>query len=163
MARRFNCCIFNHPIPIFCPLLRSCDQRQIVNPTFANGFGVFTNAGATVAAGTSVPLTFSQGYGTAISQSLTTPGAVELLAGSYIVNYSLNGTIPAGGTMTLSLWLNGAVVPNSTVSITGTAGQNTTLTGFAVVTLPQTGTLQLANTGAQAITAASANVIIRSL
>ena len=54
---RFNCCVCNHPCPIFCPFINFTCQNDVVNPVVGNAFGFFNNlAVGDVAGGAQIPL-----------------------------------------------------------------------------------------------------------
>lgn len=166
MFRRFNCCIFNHPIPIFCPWINlSCqDGNQIINPIITNSYGYFTNtAGGEIASQGIIPVGFVQGRGSMILPSITTSGAITLSAGTYAITYSANGTIPASGTVSLELELNGVAVSDSIVSATQTASNVASLSKTVVITVPQTSTLELVNASSDAATFSNVSVFVRQI
>ena len=90
---RFNCCIFNHPCPIRCPLLSCGCRNEIVNPEFGNDFGFFNNtAVGEIASQTTIPVSLVTSEGTSIVSNGA--GGVTLAAGAYEVSYLANGTVP---------------------------------------------------------------------
>ena len=166
MCRRFNCCIFNHPIPIFCPQINlACqDGNQIINPILNDDFGFFNNLlGGVVTPQAIIPVGFVQGRGTGILPSTTTAGAVTLQSGTYQITYSAGATVPASGSVSIKLTLNGVDVSGSVVSGTQTAGNVITLGRTITLTVPQTSTLALVNNSAENVTFADASLFIRQI
>ncbi len=62
-------------------------------------------------------------------------GNFMLQQGVYRISYSATGVIPAGGTLSLALYQNGAVIPTSTGSVTGTPGNVATVNGSAIISI----------------------------
>lgn len=159
--RRFNCCVFNHPCPIFCPLLRNC-ENQIVNPVIISGFGFFSNQTVgDVIPQNIIPLNFIQGNGTNILPSASF-GAL-LSAGTYQITYNTSGTVPTSGQMSMKLVLNGADVMGSVATATQSVGSQANLSQTIVVTLTQTGILELVNNSDATTTYANARMFINAL
>jgi len=148
MARRFNCCVFNHPCPIYCRAVRSC-ENIVVNPIINTGFGFFNNTDVgAIASNARIPLSFVQGEGTTITSSQAVLGAISLSAGTYQITYFANGEVPASGTMSIKLRFNGVDVSGSILEATLPTGEQTTLTQTIVLTVSQTSTLELVNNSA---------------
>jgi hypothetical protein len=159
---RFNRCIFNHPCPIFCPLLSGCSENTVVNPTIADAFGFFSNTvGGEVGSQSIIPLTFVQGNG-AVVQSSTT-GAVEISAGTYQVTYLAGGTVPASGTLSIKLRLDGFDVTSSTLNGTQTSTNFVNLTQSIVISVSQTSVLELVNNSSTSAKFSYASMVIRSV
>lgn len=165
MYRRFNCCIFNHPCPIFCPINLACKGgNDIINPIITTDYGFFNNLSVgAVATQTIIPVGFVQGSGSGILPSTTTSGAVTLSAGTYEISYSVSGTVPASGTISAKLQINGVDVSGSTISATQTAGNAVNLSRTIVITIPQTSTLQIVNNSSDSTTYTNASLFIRSI
>ena len=162
--RRFNCCIFNHPCPIFCPFLSCVCENEIVNPIIGSTFGYFSNTAlGAIVSNAIIPLNFVQGDGDNITASTTLPGAINLLAGTYQITYLASGTVPASGTMSIKLRLNGVDVAGSVLTATQPAGQVTNLTQTIVLTVPQTSTLELVSNSSDATTYSYANMFVNVL
>ena len=163
MARPFNCCVFNHPCPIFCPLLTRCNGNTIVNPTITEAFGFFNNTDVgTIGSQFRIPLNLVQGNSDRITAS-TTNGAVQLTPGTYEVTYLAGGSVPANGTLSIKLRLNGFDVTGSTLNGTQTAGNVVNLTQSIVLTVTQTSVLELVNNSAQTANFAYASMVVKSL
>ena len=163
--RGFNCCICNHPCPLYCPsFTTSCRENIVVNPVLSESFGFFNNtAVGAVESGATIPLALIQGRGTSITGSSTTTGAINLLPGTYEVAYFAEGTVPESGVISIQLELNEVVVSGSTISQTLPAGSGTTLTQTIVINVPQESTLELVNNSVDTTTYANASVFIRRL
>ena len=163
MSGRFNCCILNHPCPIFCPFIDFTCSNEVVNPIVANSFGFFNNTvGGEVAAGGIIPvsLVLLGGEGGGI---LSNMGSVTLTPGTYEVNYFAGGVVPAGNSISISLALNGTTISGSTVSSTQSAGNTVNLTRTIVVYVENGGTLSLVNSTLQPTNFNFASVFIRRL
>ena len=165
MYRRFNCCIFNHPCPIFCPINLACrGGNEIVNPIITSDFGFFNNLSVgEIASQGIIPVGFVQGSGAGILPSTITSGAVTLSAGTYEISYSVSGTVPASGTISAKLQVNGVDVSGSTISTTQTAGNAVNLSRTIVITVPQTSTLQIVNNSSDATTYTNASLLIKNI
>lgn len=166
MCRRFNCCVFNHPCPIFCPFVNlACNGgNDIINPIITSDFGFFNNTvGGAIASQAIIPVGFVQGSGTGVLPSTTTAGAVTLSAGTYEISYSAAGTVPASGTISIKLQINGVDVAGSIISGTQTVGNAVNLARMIVITVPQTSTLQLVNNSSGTTTYTNASMFVRSI
>lgn len=165
MYSRPNCCRRNFPAPINCCCF-SNSLNVVTTPTIANEtsqFGFFASAGDVVATGDEITLALVRSSGTAVAPSTTTPGAVNLLAGRYLVNYVAGAQAPTGGTVSTALTLNDIQVANSTATETQTAGDVANLGQTVILDIPQTSTLALVNTSAEEVTFTSANLTITRL
>ncbi len=155
---RFNCCVFNHPCPIFCPFVNLQCSNDVINPVISTGFAFLTNTtGGSFAAGGVIPLTLASGEIVQIS------GGVQLGAGSYEINYFASGTVPTSGTLGVALSVNGSVVTQSLVSVSGAAGTSVNLQRTTVITVPQGGVLTLVNNSGTAATFSQASMLVRQL
>lgn len=164
MFRRFNCCVFNHPCPIWCPFVNLSCTNDVINPILQNDFGFFNNlAVGAISTQSIIPVGLVVNRGPSITQSNTTAGAVNLLAGTYEISYLANGTVPAGGSMSIKLRLNGFDVSGSTLTTTQTAGNVASLTQTMILTVPQTSTLALVNNSANTTTYSYASMSIKRL
>lgn len=154
-------CYPTTPRPIF--IFGDCDEgNSIINPILPTSFGYFVSTGGTATANSIIPLTLASSRGSKITQS-TTLGAITLTPGEYEITYSVNSTIPAGGTASVALYDNGALLPNSTTTVSGTAGNNVALTKTVVLTVLSTSTLSLQNTTASNFTYLNANVLVKEI
>ncbi len=161
---RYNCCSYNHPCPLYCPGLIGSSVTEVVNPVTTAEYGYFNNvAGGTIATDAIIPVSLVQGSGTSITASPTTAGAVRLSAGNYEVSYVVEGTVPASGTLSTNLRLNGTDVPGSTLSTTRTVGNVVNQTQRIVLTVPQASTLELVNNSTDETTYSYANLVIRKI
>lgn len=161
---RFNHCCCNHPRPILCPFSLDCDSNQVVNPILDTQFGFFNNTTTnTVLAQDTIPVFLVQSSGTSITPSLTTNGAVNLLAGTYEVSYFANGTVPANGNFSIKLEIDGVEVSGSVLNATQTAGEVASLTQTMIITVNQTSTLELVNNSADTTVFTNASMAIRRL
>ncbi len=162
MPRRFNCCIFNHPVPICCPFVNLTCTNEVVNPSFANDFGFFNNSAiGTVAPQAIIPVLLVSSEGTSIASNGA--GAATLVPGSYQVSYLANGTVPASGTMSIKLELNGLQVPGSVLTATQTAGNVVNLTQSMIISITSPSTLELVNNSADNTAFAYASLSIRRI
>ena len=162
MPRRFNCCVFNHPCPIWCPCVNLACRNDVVNPTFANDFAFFNNLNVgTIASQAQIPVSLVNSEGISILSNGA--GAVSLLAGAYEVSYLANGTIPAGGILGIKLKLDGVDVSGSAISISQTAGDVVNLTQTMIITLLEASTLQLVNNTAENVDFNYASLSIRRI
>lgn len=164
MFRRFNCCCFNHPCPIRCPwICPTACRNEVVNPTFTESFGFFRNiTPGTITSNAIIPLNLVQSGGSGISS--TGAGAISLAAGTYEVTYFANGTIPASGTMSIKLRLNGVDVAGSIISDTQDTGNISTLTQTIVLRVESiNGILELVNNSADSATFSLASMFTRRI
>lgn len=159
---RRNCCCFNHPIPIWCPCARSVCRNEVINPTLTESFGFFNNtAVGTIGSDSTIPLNLVQIGGGGINTNGS--GAILLSAGTYQVTYFANGTIPAGGTMSIKLRLNGFNVAGSVLTNSQSVGDVETLTQTLVLSIPQDGgILELVN-NSNATTFTLASMFVRRI
>lgn len=165
MYSRQNCCRRNFPMPIACCCFSS-SPNFVLNPTASSQttqFGFFASTGDVVATGDEITLALVRSSGTAVAPSTTTPGAVNLLAGRYLVNYMVGAQAPTGGTVSTTLTLNDIQVANSTATETQTAGDDANLGQTVILDIPQASTLALVNTSAEEVTFTSANLTITRL
>ena len=161
MPRRFNCCVFNHPRPIFCPINLSC-TNEVVNPSFGNDFGFFNNLNVGVIdsqARIPASLVVSEGF----SVSADGTGAVTLIAGSYEVSYLANGNVPASGTLSIKLRLNGVDLSGSVIQINQTSGDIVNLNQTMIISILETSTLELANNSSDSATIQYASISVRRI
>lgn len=164
MPRRFNCCIFNHPCPIFCPFSLNCTGNQVVNPIIQPDFAFFNNTDVgDVASQAIIPVGLVQSRGTSISSNTTTTGAVTLLAGTYEVSYFAQGTTGEGENVSIKLELNGTEVSGSAITVTDSESEEITLTQTMIIDVPQTSTLELVNNTSETILFTIASMTIRRL
>ncbi len=162
MPRRFNCCQFNHPCPIFCPSINLTCTNEVVNPDFDNDFGFFNNlAVGTIASQAIIPVSLVTSEGTSISSNGA--GGVTLVPGSYEVSYLANGTVPASGTLSIKLQLNGVDLSGSVLNATQTAGDVVSLTQTMIISTTNTNTLNLVNNSSDDTTFTYASLSIRRI
>lgn len=159
----WNNCRCNHPCPICCCRLRNC-TNDIVNPVIRGDFGYFNNTSTqTIASSERIPVSFVLGEGTSIVASEDVSGAVTLAQGTYEISYFANATIPAGASVSIALRLNGAIVPGSTVVVTGTAGEVVPVSQVIMVNVLQRSTLELVNVTAGSVVTNLASMSIKKL
>lgn len=157
---RFNCCVFNHPCPIFCPLNLPC-SNNVLNPTLSAEFAFLNNtAPGSVAANATIPLGLTNFLGNFVTPS---DGGVVLSAGAYEVNYFASGTIPSNGTLQIGLYLNDVLAFGSSITSTASVDSEVNLTRTIVVNVPIGGTLLLRNSTSQAVDFSFASMFIRQL
>lgn len=157
-------CFFNHPRPIFCPALRVDCENQIVNPVILGDYGYFYNtAPGEIETEEQIPLTLVVSRGTSITASTTTPGAINLLPGTYEITYTVGGIITEGGTLSVELELNGVDVVGSALTETGTTGNEVNLSNTLLLNVSSISTLQLINNTAETATFTFAGVAITRL
>lgn len=160
---RFNCCVCNHPCPIFCPFIDLTCQNEVVNPVVSSAFGFFNNLSVgAIASGAQIPvsLVILGGDGGGI---VPNAGGVTVTPGTYEINYFAGGTVPAGGTLSIGLTLDGVSVAGSQVSSTQSAGSTVNLTRTIVVSAIDGGTISLVNTSGEAATFSFASMFLRRL
>lgn len=163
ISRRYNCYGPYYPCPISCCSCNCCCSNVVQNPivvTINLAFLSLTTV-TEVASGGVVPVTLVSNVGTAITS--TTPGVVNLSAGSYEVSYNVNSLIGSSGTNSFGLQLNGTSVPASISIATGTVGATTTQTNTSVITATSPSTLSLVNLGADTVDVNLANLTIRKI
>lgn len=159
--RSFNCCIFNHPCPIFCPSVNLECENQVVNPLLGQGYAFFNNTDVgLIESSAQIPLSpVILGGGTILPSG----EGVLLPTGVYEVNYFASGTVPQGETLSIALQLGGTLVEGSQISATTTAGTTTNLTRTIVISVAQSSLLTLQNTTSQAADFSFASLFVRSL
>lgn len=164
MARRFNCCIFNHPVPICCPFVNlDCTENTVVNPVLGGDFAFFNNTvGGDFVSQSLIPVGLVQSNGVSIVPNGNT-GSVVLTPGSYEVNYFAGGNVPASGTMSIKLQLNGVDVDGSIINGTQDSGDAINLTRTVTLFIPQTSILGLINNSSDTTTHTFASMFIRKL
>ncbi len=163
MSGRFNCCIYNHPCPIFCPFIDFTCLNEVVNPIVSSSFGFFNNiVGGSFASNGLIPvsLVLLGGEGGGI---LPSEGSVVLSPGTYEINYFAGGIVPAGGSVSVSLSLNGSIVSGSTITSTQSVGNSVNLTRTIVVSALNGGTISLLNTTNETTNFTFASMFIRKL
>ena len=162
MPRRFNCCVFNHPCPIWCPQVNLECRNDVVNPQFGNDFGFFNNlAVGEIAAQGIIPVSLVTSEGISILSNGA--GGVNLLAGAYEISYFASATVPAGGSVEIKLQLNGADVSGSAIATTASVGTNVNLTQTIIVSLLEGGTLNLVNNTGEAVNFSTASIAVRRI
>lgn len=163
MCRRFNCCIFNHPCPIFCPCSLACTGNEVVNPIIPSDYAFFNSVGGDIASQAIIPVSLVQGNSQAITPSTQISGAVVLSAGTYEISYLAGGIVPSNGTMSIKLRLNGTDVAGSVLTGSQAAGNVINLTQNMVLTVPQGSTLELVNNSAETTTFYYSSMFIRRI
>ena len=157
-----NCCC-NHPCPIFCGRLRCC-TNDIVNPVLTGNFGYFNRIGETTVGGLGIiPVSFVLGEGTSVLPSTAVPGAVTLAQGTYEVSYFANVVIPASGTASIALRLNGGIAGGSSIEVTGVAGEVVSISQTIMLSVEQSSTLELFNNTAANLTTTLASLSIKKM
>lgn len=158
-----NFCCPNTPRPIF--VFGDCDNdNSVINPVIPASFGFFeNNLGGAVTTGSIIPVTLISSQGNNVSASTTTAGAVTLAPGRYEITYFVNATIPASTTASVALRANGVSVTGSTATVSGTAGNQTTLSKTIVLTVLTTTTLELYNAGSDTLTISNANILVKDI
>lgn len=113
-------------------------------------------AGGTVATNTIIPLALNNG--TPNTTMSVTGNSINLpTAGTYLVSYSVNGSVPTGNLST-SLYLNGVAIPNETITLTNTANALSEGSKTALVTVNAPSTLSLYNTSTDTATLTNASL-----
>lgn len=111
--------------------------------------------GGTVATNSIIPLTFSNAT---VGSTISVVGnSINLPAGTYLITYSVDGSVPTGDLST-SLYLNGAPIPNEVITQTNTANANSAASKTALITVPAQSTLSLYNTSADTATLTNASI-----
>lgn len=158
MPRRFNCCVFNHPCPIFCPINLQC-SNEVVNPIISGPFAfISNNAVGEIASQGIIPLPITN-----YLALMPANGGVVLPAGTFEVSYFAGATVPASGQISVSLTLDGLTLSGSTISATSTAGNNVNSNRTIVISAPAGGVLQLINSGESAVTFSFASMFVKQL
>ena len=78
--------------------------------------------------------------------------AVTLSAGTYLISWQADATIPASGTASLGLFVNGVADQNSQSSTTGTASTVARLSGTTMLAVTTPTTVSLQNTSTSTTT-----------
>ena len=160
MPRRFNCCVFNHPCPIFCPINLPC-SNDVQNPILSGEFAFLNNnLPGSIAENAIIPLGLQNYFG---NFAVPSDGGVSLSAGTYEINYFAGGVVPSSGTLQIGLFLNGVVVLGSVITATTDVGSAVNLTRTIVVNVPLGGILQLVNLSSQSADFNFASMFIRQL
>ena len=160
MPRRFNCCVFNHPCPIFCPINLAC-SNNIQNPTLPNEFAFLNNlAPSSIASNAVIPLGLANFFGNFVVPS---DNGVSLTAGVYEVSYSVSGIIPENNTFSVGLNLDGVEVAGSTMTSAQQSTNEVNIQRTIVVNVPFGGLLQLVNKSSQSVDFSFASMFIRQL
>ena len=156
-------CCPNTPNPIW--VFGSCsNNNNVINPVILSSFGFFQNTlGGPVVVNGIIPVTLANSQGSKITASTTTAGTVNLTPGTYEITYFVNATIPASTNVTVGLRANGIPVVGSTVTATGTATNQTTISKTIVLTVTANTTLELFNAGVDTLTISNANIVVKEL
>lgn len=162
------CCGRNFPIPIFTcrrnliALLNQSDTT-VVNPTVQSA-SIITSISSTqtVLSGGNVVPTQSFSQGNAISYDGN--GTFTLLFGRYLVSYNLGGTIPASGDFSFGVYQNGALLPSSQSTSSGSVGNQTNVSNsvFVDITAP-TGEITIKNTGTDPQVVSNGSIAIQKI
>ncbi len=120
------------------------------------------NVGGTVLSGDIIPLTLSAS--TTGATSTVSGGEVNLVdAGTYLVSYSVNGSVPTD-TTSVSLYLNGVAIPNETLTESGGTNGLSSLSKTILITTTGASTLAIYNTSADTLTVSNAGLtVLRSV
>ena len=158
-----NGCCPNSPRPIW--VFGNCStSNDVVNPIIPTSFCFFeNNLGGTVTTGSIIPVGLTSSLGGKITASTTTAGAVNLTPGTYEITYFVNGTIPASTTMSVGLRANGVQVAGSISTVSGTAGNQATVSKTIVLTVASNTMLELYNTGTDSLTISNANIVVKEI
>lgn len=157
---RSGCCRFNHPSPIWCPCARRVCRNEVVNPVLTESFGFFNNtAVGTIVANATLPLNIVEISGSGISSNGA--GAINLASGTYQVSYFASGEIPASGTLSLRLQINGSTVNGSAISSSEDVGDVESLTQ-TIVLRTAGGVLEIVN-NSSATNFSLASVLVRRI
>lgn len=159
-------CIY--PRPIFTcrrdliALLNQSDNI-IVNPIVqpAQLIANITGAQTVLSGGNVVPVVaFNQG--SAISYD--NAGTFSLVNGRYMLSFNLNGTFAADGNSSFAVYVDGVLLPNSSVTSSGTAGSASTVSNsiFLEITNPNA-LVTIRNTNVNSQTISSGNVVIQKI
>lgn len=158
-----NCCICNHPCPIQCSSLSSC-QNNVLNPVLTVPFAFFSNTSTqTVVQNGTIALNLIESRGSEITPSTEVTGAITLSAGTYQLSYLAGGIVPSGGTLSIKLRLDGVDVEDSILTVTQTADTFANLTQSIIITVLQSTTLELVNNSAQDTTYSIASISLAGL
>ena len=117
-----------------------------------------TNTSSTVNAATIIPIAqIAATAGTTMSVSANAINLPE--AGTYLVSYFANGSVPSGNLST-SLYLDGTQVSGETIVQTNTAGSSSAAGKTVLITTNGAGTLSLYNTSGETATLSSATLTV---
>lgn len=165
--------------PFFCPRLQSYvirgprgavgaqgpqGPRGLAGPNALLNFGSFSTPNETVIGSNSdIPLNTTVSLnGTAIANTVGA-AAITLAAGSYLINWSLNTEIPAGGVVSAGLTVGGALNTNSLSTVTGNAGDIVSLYGNIILTVGASTVITLRNTSAATTTFENVSISIAKI
>ena len=117
-----------------------------------------TNTSSTVAAATIIPIAqIAATTGTTMSVSSNAVNLPE--AGTYLVSYFANGSVPSGNLST-SLYLDGSPVSGESIVQTNTASSSSAAGKTVLITTEGAGTLSLYNTSGETATLSSATLTV---
>lgn len=158
----------NYPVPIdTCRArLRSMLNRStttIINPTILPSWS-YANfiVPQDVWVGSIVGVRRQAGSGRGINDNLD--GSFILSSGTYNVEYSANGIVPALSDINLALILDGVLIEESRSESSSQANQNSDISGRAIFTVGGNGSLlSLINVGSQDITLNRASLTINKI
>lgn len=157
-------CFFNHPTRIVCPTIITECRNEVINPVITNDFGYFYNtAVGEIDSGEIIPVMMVLGRGPNITPSITTTGAVTLQPGTYQISYSAEGTVPASGSISVGLRINGVGQPGTAITETTTAGDVVSMSRTIMINIGTISTLELINTGVETTTYTFGNLAITRL
>lgn len=169
------CCFFgcnNQPnctnrIPARCPrgLAGPVGPRGPIGPQGATGASgtsniiyAGVNSSTTIATNTIIPIT--QLASTANGSMSVSSNAVNLPeAGSYLVSYYVNGSVPSGD-LIYALYLNGSALSGESITMTNTAGSSSAAGKTILITTTAAGTLSVYNLSAETVTLSSATITV---
>lgn len=166
----FNQCnsFRNYPRPIFnCyrNLISLLNQsgNTIINPTIETASVISEiSSSQTILTNGNVLPTVSFTQGSAISYD--NAGTFTLINGRYLISYNLSGNLSANGINSYGVFLNGALIPSSSSSMSGTPGGTSTLSNsvFVEITSP-TGAITVKNANSQSQILNSGNITIQKI
>ena len=162
----FNSCFSGNSYPrqIFTRRCKtgSCSGGRIVNPDVPVQFAVFTlNTATSVESGEVVPVTRTSFGGTAISDGGN--GKIDLTAGVYRISYNATAVMANGGEVRTILEFDGVAVSTTESVLSGSAGEETSLSNQIILNLEEAGTLTLVNSASESVNILTANVSIDKL
>ena len=165
--------------PFFCPRLQSYVIRGprgatgpqgpqgpqgIPGPNALLNFGNFsTPTEVVVESNADIPLNVNVSSSGTQIQHTAGASAITLASGSYLINWSLNATIPAGGSVSAGLTVGGAVNTNSQSTATGDVGDIVSLYGNIILTIGASSVITLRNTSAQSTTFQNVSISIAKI
>lgn len=140
----------------------ACSGARIINPAVPLEFAVFKLVDPVVVSSEdNIPVSREVFSGTAVTDGGN--GEVELTAGSYRVSYNVLSEIPDNGEVRTILQLNDVDISTTESVVSGSAGEEFSLSNQTILTLTEAQILTLVNNTDQPVNIISANISVNKL